>query len=670
MNYMNKYIVFLFVFAFLNVSFSSENNESISIDFEEARLNYIDLDKKFNKNYVTNEKKSVLISDASIYKLNNLTFLEKENIHAIDISGDTNDFVIFLNNEFFNLSDLNDIINKMDRENEPKIVFIPSSTKANPGYRQAVIKLNSGQKVQKIILKGKALLPLLKVTERLEWNKGIYGETHSKNIILKNIDHPFSDTVKKLKFKKTVKNITFNKEKRNEFPFYVELPDNFEHISLAPGDSIVLKAYYKPFSESWTGSALLIESDAKCSRNSIVLVGRSVIDNINADGKTEEICFGSDEIINFPVTNTSTKDIELQVSLYLDEGGLIPADNSSAFNLMEKLFLINAGATDSLSIDFNKDWSKGDIEPAGSDSVFIKLYNPVNEKSEIHKLKVNWNTKTIYAASKVNSSEVIKVSVPKTDKFIYSIYLRKDEIEENEVFLNDLTVYVQFEDDFINISPDTNLAKLSKNILSEELLTKNFKITQHKDTLVNIKFPEGKKDVPLHKFQIAGDGIELQESSLKILSLDFYVFLPSKYYKEKDWTIYSTNINIAHKVKTGFEPCIVTDNTEQAVVIFKELCAADLRNIEFGPDYFLSDINPNPVNNGIFIIEYAVGIDSYTELNIYSSAGDLIKQPVASKQNAGYYEIKLNSNEFAPGIYFYELSSGPFKKSKKLIIQR
>ena len=669
MNCLNKYTVLLFVFAFLNASYSSENNDSIVVDFEKARLNYVDPDAKFYKNYFTNEKKSGFISNASVYELTDLKIFKERNIDAINVSGDTKDFLIYLNNEFSHLSELNNVKKKINRENKLKFAFSPSSTNSNPGYRQAVIELYSGHISRKIVLKGKALLPFLEVTERLEWNKGVYGEIHSKNIILKNIDHPFSDTVKNLKFRKTVRNITFDKQKRDEVPFYVELPDNFENIRIAPGDSLVLKAYYKPFSQAWTGSALYIETDAKCSRNTILLVGRSLIDNIYAEEKTKEICFGFDDIINFPVTNTSTEDIELQVSLHLDKSGLIPANNSS-FKLLKDSFLINAGKTDSISVDFNKDWSKGVVEPAGTDSVFIKLYNPNNEKSEIHKLKVNWKTNTIYAASKVNSSEAIKVSVPETDKFVYTIYLRKDEVEEKNVFLNELTVFIQFENDFINISPDTNLAALSKNILSEELLTKNFKITQHKDTLVNIEFPEGQKDVPLHKFQIEGDGIELQENALKILSLDFYVFLPSKYYKEKDWTIYSTNINIAHKVKIGLEPCVITDNSDQAVVIFKELCAADLRNIEFGPDYFLSDINPNPVNEGIFKIEYAVGIDSYTELNIYSSAGDLVKQPVSTKKSAGIYEIELNSNNFAPGIYFYELVSGPFKKSKKLIIQR
>ena len=92
-------------------------------------------------------------------------------------------------------------------------------------------------------------------------------------------------------------------------------------------------------------------------------------------------------------------------------------------------------------------------------------------------------------------------------------------------------------------------------------------------------------------------------------------------------------------------------------------------------EFYLSQNFPNPFN-GQTKIKYCLPVKAKVKLNIYNPAGDMVKELVNDTQEAGTYEIKLNSRDFLEGQYLYvieavDLSSGSnkiFRNTKKMLM--
>ena len=99
---------------------------------------------------------------------------------------------------------------------------------------------------------------------------------------------------------------------------------------------------------------------------------------------------------------------------------------------------------------------------------------------------------------------------------------------------------------------------------------------------------------------------------------------------------------------------------------------------EFIPsEFYLSQNFPNPFNVQTNI-KYCLPVKAKVSLNIFNSDGEIVKELVNNTQEAGTYEIKLSSNDFLEGQYFYvieavDLGSGLkkiFNDTKKMTIQQ
>jgi len=99
---------------------------------------------------------------------------------------------------------------------------------------------------------------------------------------------------------------------------------------------------------------------------------------------------------------------------------------------------------------------------------------------------------------------------------------------------------------------------------------------------------------------------------------------------------------------------------------------------EFVPsEFYLSQNFPNPFNRQTNI-KYCLPVKAKVKLNLYNSDGGLVRELLNNIQEAGTYEIKLGSNDFLEGQYYYvieavDLSSGLkkiFNDTKKMLLQK
>jgi hypothetical protein len=90
--------------------------------------------------------------------------------------------------------------------------------------------------------------------------------------------------------------------------------------------------------------------------------------------------------------------------------------------------------------------------------------------------------------------------------------------------------------------------------------------------------------------------------------------------------------------------------------------------------FALSQNSPNPCGN-MTRIQYSIPRKSNVKLNVYNAAGQLVKTLINGEEDPGYKTViwnglDKNNRKVAAGVYFYNLTAGNFRATKKLLIVR
>lgn len=96
--------------------------------------------------------------------------------------------------------------------------------------------------------------------------------------------------------------------------------------------------------------------------------------------------------------------------------------------------------------------------------------------------------------------------------------------------------------------------------------------------------------------------------------------------------------------------------------------------IEIPKNFTLSQNYPNPFNP-VTIINYSIpsvisaeGKNLNVSLKVYDVLGNEIATLVNENKSAGEYAVEFNAEKISSGVYFYELKSGSFIQTKKMIL--
>ncbi len=97
-------------------------------------------------------------------------------------------------------------------------------------------------------------------------------------------------------------------------------------------------------------------------------------------------------------------------------------------------------------------------------------------------------------------------------------------------------------------------------------------------------------------------------------------------------------------------------------------------DVDFTPQaYTVSRNYPNPFNP-VINVKYNLPYESEVRIVILNSLGQEITELVNGIQNKGFYEITWKANDFASGVYFYNIKAlstnrqFSFHETKKLIL--
>ena len=88
---------------------------------------------------------------------------------------------------------------------------------------------------------------------------------------------------------------------------------------------------------------------------------------------------------------------------------------------------------------------------------------------------------------------------------------------------------------------------------------------------------------------------------------------------------------------------------------------------EIPNSYSLSQNYPNPFNP-ITVISFRLAVNSFTSIKIYDILGREITTLVNEMLSPGTYEVEWNAGNYSSGVYYYKLSAGEYKETRKMIL--
>ena len=101
-----------------------------------------------------------------------------------------------------------------------------------------------------------------------------------------------------------------------------------------------------------------------------------------------------------------------------------------------------------------------------------------------------------------------------------------------------------------------------------------------------------------------------------------------------------------------------------------ELTVTAVENEDITPTEFSLEQNyPNPFNPSTKI-RFSIPETSYTSLKVFNVLGNEVATLISNDLSAGIYDIDFSATNLSSGAYFYTLTLGNFRETKKLILMK
>ncbi len=141
-------------------------------------------------------------------------------------------------------------------------------------------------------------------------------------------------------------------------------------------------------------------------------------------------------------------------------------------------------------------------------------------------------------------------------------------------------------------------------------------------------------------------------------SNQFYTANP--YYHTSYDTIGTVNMELVKKV-TELNLAL------SAAVTGRLTTSTDETDTAIPAEYVLMQNYPNPFNPST-VIRYSIPGEGKVQLKVYDMLGKEISQLVNKVQSAGNYEVRFDADGLSTGVYFYQLITGDFVETRKMML--
>jgi hypothetical protein len=262
-----------------------------------------------------------------------------------------------------------------------------------------------------------------------------------------------------------------------------------------------------------------------------------------------------------------------------------------------------------------------------------------------------------------NQGTLTEINVAPGDKeaIAYSVYIQSDKAVRSSNN-TEFTVEVKFNKDFLGIN---KLGNQEANIkVGDDFAGMGYVITG-----TTYAFdPISNRETVRITMQGTQDLSTNFNRDLEMIRIVFNSYLPI--YKDNDGNLVVKNKETTIEHTISEDDHCVSFNYAYSKVTLDEVCVDFMRPIQISATkYNLGQVNPNPVGvEGADIVFAVGGRNIPTEIRLYNAQSELVSVPFSGVLNSGEYTVRIPVEELSSGVYFYEMVSGPFKDTKKMII--
>lgn len=122
-------------------------------------------------------------------------------------------------------------------------------------------------------------------------------------------------------------------------------------------------------------------------------------------------------------------------------------------------------------------------------------------------------------------------------------------------------------------------------------------------------------------------------------------------------------------ITSASSPCVMVETTP-GMAALDSICGMSFRLIDASAvTYALRQNAPNPFNPTT-TIEFAVGLDARTTLQIYDASGRRVATLVDAFLQPGRYSVQWDASSYPSGLYYYRLNSSMWSRTNTMILQK
>lgn len=235
--------------------------------------------------------------------------------------------------------------------------------------------------------------------------------------------------------------------------------------------------------------------------------------------------------------------------------------------------------------------------------------------------------------------------VPSAENYSYTVsvgqqfnFPLKAALEEtNPRYISSVSIYLSYDPKTVMVKPETFKEILTATLSDKENWTWEKPIFGSNNVFLE---GNGKLNTPFDK---------------TLYSIDFVALLTE---------FAKTDIN----AKIDYS-CYESESKISEVNI-NPVCIQGSRYVQISDVLFgLNKISPSPANS-VAEIEFGIGFDSRTNVEIYNSLGNLEYTLVSGNLKTGLYTIDLDCTKLSSGIYYIRFNSGGYSETKPLVVEK
>ena len=435
-------------------------------------------------------------------------------------------------------------------------------------------------------------------------------------------------------------------------------------FKLKPGEYVVVKGEYEPTTNGSFTGRLITVSDAEVEAVS-TWTGTAIIEGWSLTPAQITTCQNLPKTLRPTITNNGSVPLTILKWSIADDLG-IPGGNVTDLKIGINL-PITLNPNDAIEIPIL-------FTPSGiyNNAIFqLKVEtNSITKPKDQIDLTVNATFDKFTSKAKLAVKDgKAKIEAGTTDAVKYTVELDRSKVIADAT-IPTFKVAVTYSLDFLGIAFNDagRTPNQVKIVQSSQLLAEGYQMMLPVERKID---KATNYETITITFLGNGESLFKQSGNLDLVTLTFDAFLP--YYKDSDGNLVmkGKTTTISHEIITE-DPCLKITG-DMGTLNLDSTCVDNLRPIQISAlKYNLQQVNPNPVGSNGGDIKFSVGGKNiYTEIKIYNESGKLISTVLNATLNSGEYSVRIPIEEMSSGVYYYEMTSGPYKsEAKKLVVQK